>query len=195
MIFIKFNPECCTLCPRTCRADRTKKSGFCGGENGIRAAAAMLHFWEEPCISGKNGSGAVFFSGCALRCCFCQNEPISNRNFGKNLSPERLAEIFLEFQEQGANNINLVTAGHVLPWVIPALERAKPELHIPVIYNSGGYELAETLRELDGFIDVYLPDFSFSIRRRRRITRTRRIIPESRNRHSPKCSVRPERPS
>ncbi len=121
----------------------------------------MLHFWEEPCISGKNGSGAVFFSGCALGCCFCQNESIANRNFGKEISPERLAEIFLNLQEQGANNVNLVTAGHVLPWVIPALESAKPKLHIPVIYNSGGYELAEILHELDGLVDVYLPDFKF----------------------------------
>ena len=121
----------------------------------------MLHFWEEPCISGTNGSGAVFFSGCALRCCFCQNEPISNQNFGKEISPERLAEIFLELQEQGAHNINLVTAGHVLPWVIPALERAKPNLKIPVVYNSGGYEFAETLKALEGLIDVYLPDFKF----------------------------------
>ena len=121
----------------------------------------MLHFWEEPCISGEKGSGAVFFSGCALRCCFCQNGKISNQNFGKEISTERLSEIFLELQEQGAHNINLVTAGHFLPWVIPALERAKPDLHIPVIYNSGGYELAESLKALEGLIDVYLPDFKF----------------------------------
>lgn len=161
MIFIKFNPENCTLCPRQCHADRIRNKGFCGSGAGIRSAAAMLHFWEEPCISGTNGSGAVFFSGCALRCCFCQNEPISNQNFGKEISPERLAEIFLELQEQGAHNINLVTAGHVLPWVIPALERAKPNLKIPVVYNSGGYEFAETLKSLEGLIDVYLPDFKF----------------------------------
>ncbi len=121
----------------------------------------MLHQWEEPCISGKSGSGAVFFSGCALQCCFCQNESISNQNFGKELSVPRLAEIFLELQEQGAHNLNLVTAGHQLPFVIPALELAKPELHIPVVYNSGGYELASALRQLDGLIDIYLPDVKF----------------------------------
>ena len=121
----------------------------------------MLHFWEEPCISGKNGSGAVFFSGCSLQCCFCQNESISGQNFGTEISVQRLSEIFLELQAKGANNINLVTACHVLPWVIPALEKVKSELKIPVIYNSGGYELVSSLHMLDGLIDVYLPDFKF----------------------------------
>jgi len=121
----------------------------------------MLHFWEEPCISGTGGSGAVFFSGCSLQCCFCQNQIISNQNFGTEISIQRLSEIFLELQEQGADNINLVTAGHVLPWVIPALEKTKPLLKIPVIYNSGGYELVSSLKALEGLIDVYLPDFKF----------------------------------
>lgn len=156
-----FDVKNCTLCPRACHADRTQKQGFCGGTDKIKAAAAMLHFWEEPCISGTAGSGAVFFSGCSLQCCFCQNQIISNQNFGTEISVQRLSEIFLELQKQGANNINLVTAGHVLPWVIPALEKTKPLLKIPVIYNSGGYELVSSLKALEGLIDVYLPDFKF----------------------------------
>ena len=151
----------CVLCPRKCHADRTKYSGFCGGTNQLKVAAAMLHFWEEPCISGKNGSGAIFFSGCNLKCCFCQNEKLSHQNYGKIISTEHLAEIFLSLQEQGAHNLNLVTACHVLPWVIPALEKVKSFLHIPVVYNSGGYESVETLKLLNGLVDIYLTDFKF----------------------------------
>ncbi len=151
----------CTLCPRKCGADRTSRTGFCGGGNGIRAARAALHHWEEPCISGTNGSGTVFFTGCHLRCCFCQNLPISLENTGADISPERLAEIFLELQEQNAHNINLVTASHLLPWIIRALEIAKPELHIPVVWNCGGYELEESVAALDGLVDIFLPDFKF----------------------------------
>ncbi len=151
----------CRLCPRECGADRTQETGFCGGGNGIRAARAALHLWEEPCISGTNGSGTVFFSGCHLQCCFCQNEPISTGNDGKNISPERLAEIFLELQEQGAHNINLVTASHLLPWIIEALTIAKPDLQIPVVYNCGGYESVESIAALDGLVDIFLPDFKF----------------------------------
>lgn len=151
----------CTLCPRKCGADRTIRTGFCGGGNGIRAARAALHHWEEPCISGTNGSGTVFFSGCHLRCCFCQNAPISLEGSGAEISPERLAEIFLELQAQNAHNINLVTASHLLPWIIQALETAKPHLHIPVIWNCGGYELPESAAALDGLVDIFLPDFKF----------------------------------
>ncbi len=151
----------CTLCPRRCGADRTKTQGFCGGIDRIRAARAMLHLWEEPCISGTNGSGAVFFSGCSLRCRFCQNAVISKELQGKDITVERLTDIFLELQEQGAHNISLVTAGHQLPLILPALQKAKPLLHIPIIWNSGGYELPEALRMLHGLVDIYLPDFKF----------------------------------
>ncbi|MDE6657029.1 MAG: 4Fe-4S cluster-binding domain-containing protein, partial [Oscillospiraceae bacterium] len=151
----------CTLCPRNCRANRNQITGFCGAGNKIKIARASLHFWEEPCISGVNGSGAVFFSGCNLQCCFCQNYQISSQNFGLEITPKRLAEIFLELQEQNAHNINLVTATHYLPLLIPALELIKHKLTIPVIYNTSSYEFAENLRMLDGFIDIYLPDFKF----------------------------------
>ena len=158
---LDFDVTHCTLCPRSCGADRTQRAGLCGGRDTVRAARAALHFWEEPCISGTKGSGTVFFSGCPLHCRFCQNGVISEKLTGMDISTERLTEIFLALQEQGAHNINLVTAGHFLPWVIPALEAAKPRLCIPVVYNSGGYELAETLRALDGLVEIYLPDFKF----------------------------------
>ena len=161
MIVIEFDFTSCTLCPRKCHADRSQQKGFCGGTDTLQAASAMLHFWEEPCISGVNGSGAVFFSGCALKCCFCQNQEISLNHYGKEISIQRLSEIFLELQEQGAHNLNLVTAGHVLPWVVPALEAVKEKLSIPVVYNSGGYELVSALKWLDGLVDIYLPDFKF----------------------------------
>lgn len=158
---MKFSPTNCTLCPRRCGADRTKYAGFCGGGDGIRAARAALHHWEEPCISGTNGSGTVFFSGCHLRCCFCQNSPISLENAGKAIPPQRLAEIFLDLQAQNAHNINLVTASHLLPWVVDALELAKPSLHIPVVWNCGGYETEECVAALEGLVDIFLPDFKF----------------------------------
>lgn len=158
---MQFQANSCTLCPRQCHANRIETAGFCGAGNQIKIARASLHFWEEPCISGTNGSGAIFFSGCNLKCCFCQNHKISSQNFGIEITETRLSEIFLELQEQGANNINLVTASHVLPWVIPVLESTKHKLHIPVIYNTSSYEFAETLQQLDGLIDIYLPDFKF----------------------------------
>ncbi|MGN0597585.1 MAG: radical SAM protein [Ruminiclostridium sp.] len=151
----------CTVCPRECHADRTKTAGFCGGGDKPKLAKAMLHFGEEPCISGERGSGAVFFSGCSLKCCFCQNYPISNEGFGREITIDRLSEIFLELQQQGANNINLVNPTHQLMFIIPALERVKDKLKIPVVFNSGGYEKAETLKKLDGLIDIYLPDFKY----------------------------------
>lgn len=151
----------CTLCPRKCGTDRTKQPGFCGGKSLPKIARAALHYWEEPIISGENGSGTIFFSGCSLQCCFCQNHPISADNFGEEVSIDRLAEIFLELQEQGANNINLVTGGHYVPQISAALTLAKPKLKIPVVYNSSGYELVETLKMLDGKIDIYLPDLKY----------------------------------
>ena len=151
----------CRLCPRNCGADRTKRRGYCGEKAVLRCARAALHHWEEPCISGTCGSGTVFFSGCNLRCCFCQNYKISQEGTGKELSPEKLAEIFLRLQEQGAHNINLVTAGHFLPAVLKALELAKPRLHIPVVYNCGGYEKPEVIEILKDYVDIYLPDLKY----------------------------------
>ena len=151
----------CTLCPRKCGADRTRRFGLCGGGNTILAARAALHFWEEPPISGKNGSGTIFFSGCPLHCRFCQNAVISGTSFGKAVTPERLYDILFELEAQGAHNINLVTAGHFLPFLVPVLEAAKPKLSVPIVWNSGGYELTEALRMLDGLVDIYLPDFKF----------------------------------
>lgn len=153
----------CTLCPRMCGVDRTVgEKGFCGMDGVIRGARAALHMWEEPCISGEKGSGAVFFSGCTLRCIFCQNYEIANGSCGKEITEERLCEIFLELQEKGAANINLVTAGHFALQVIPALRKAKEQgLKIPVVYNSGGYERVETVRLLGEVTDVWLPDFKY----------------------------------
>lgn len=153
----------CHLCPRNCGVDRLAgQKGFCGVDAGIMVARAALHMWEEPCISGKEGSGAVFFSGCSLGCAFCQNRTISKGQSGKVITVEHLAELFLDLQAQKANNINLVTAGHFLPQVRDALILAKEQgLTIPVVYNSSGYEKAEMLRYLDGLVDIYLPDLKY----------------------------------
>ena len=153
----------CTLCPRRCHARRSEGlHGFCGQGIEITAARAALHFWEEPCISGQSGSGAVFFSGCALQCAFCQNHSIALGKGGRPVSIQRLSRIFLELQEKGAANINLVTAGHFLPQVCLALETAKDNgLSIPVVYNSSGYEEVSSLQLLEGLVDIYLPDFKY----------------------------------
>ncbi len=153
----------CVLCPRRCRADRLHgQRGYCGQGAAVTAARAALHFWEEPCISGSQGSGAVFFSGCNLRCAFCQNHPIASGTVGKAISEERLAEIFLELQRQGAHNINLVTAAHFLPQVRSALVQAKAAgLSIPIVYNTSGYENVSSLQMLEGLIDIYLPDMKY----------------------------------
>lgn len=153
----------CHLCPRNCGVDRLAgQKGFCGVDAGIMVARAALHMWEEPCISGKEGSGAVFFSGCSLGCAFCQNRTISKGQSGKVITVEHLAELFLDLQAQKANNINLVTAGHFLPQVRDALILAKEQgLTIPVVYNSSGYEKAEMLRYLEGLVDIYLPDLKY----------------------------------
>lgn len=153
----------CTLCPRSCHADRLAgQTGYCGQTAVLRVARAALHFWEEPCISGRAGSGAVFFGGCPLRCVYCQNYDIACGSTGKEISAERLAEIFLELQEKGANNINLVTPTHFVPVLVPALRAAKAAgLQIPVVYNTSSYEKVETLRLLDGLVDIYLPDLKY----------------------------------
>ena len=151
----------CTLCPRNCGVERTAESGagVCRMGTQPKIARAALHMWEEPCISGTRGSGAVFFSGCGLRCVFCQNEAISQQGEGKIVTPARLAEIFRELEAQGAHNINLVTAAHFVPAVLEALNLYRP--NIPIVYNSSGYESIETLRMLSGVVDIYLPDYKY----------------------------------
>ncbi len=150
----------CTLCPRRCGADRTNgQLGFCRHPDKIYAARAAAHYWEEPVISGSFGSGAVFFSGCTLKCLFCQNGVISQENRGKEISTDHLREIFLKLIDDGVQNINLVTPTHFLPSILPALT---PKLPVPVVYNCGGYERVETLRELEGLVDIYLPDMKYS---------------------------------
>ena len=154
----------CTLCPRECGACRRWGPGRCGAGALPRLARAALHRWEEPCISGsepERGSGTVFFSGCPLGCRFCQNAPISLENFGREVTVSRLGEIFLELQEQGAWNLNLVSAAQYLPQVVEALDLVRGRLGIPVVYNSGGYEKVESLRLLEGYVDIYLPDLKF----------------------------------
>lgn len=151
----------CKLCPRLCGADRTKKTGFCGAGNNIKLAKAYLHKWEEPCISYKNGAGTVFFSGCNLHCCYCQNNSISNELFGIEVTVEKMGEIFLKLQDDGADNIELVTPTHFVPQIIESLDKVKARLNIPVIYNTGGYELVDTIKMLEGYIDVYLPDIKY----------------------------------
>ena len=154
----------CTLCPRECHADRLHgKAGVCGvSGSGILGARAALHMWEEPCISGETGSGAVFFSGCPLRCVYCQNYAIAHGEAGKEISVGRLAEIFLELQEKQAANINLVTPTHYTPQIIEAVTLAQDQgLAIPIVYNCGGYEKLRTLRMLEGIVDIYLTDFKY----------------------------------
>lgn len=161
-------PHHCTLCPRACGADRAAgRRGFCGAGDTLLAARAALHHWEEPCLSGdpkdERGSGTVFFSGCTLRCCYCQNYPISQEGLGKAIDAARLAEIFLELQQNGARNINLVTATQWLPWVTEALDTARAGgLCLPVVYNTGGYETVDTVRALAGYVDIWLTDFKYA---------------------------------
>lgn len=153
----------CTLCPRKCHVNRVAgQRGYCGQTAELTAARASLHMWEEPCISGTRGSGTVFFAGCNLKCAFCQNHSIAVGEAGRKITTERLGETFLWLQEQGANNVNLVTASHFVPQVCMALEWAKYRgLRVPVVYNTGSYESVETLKMLDGLVDVYLPDLKY----------------------------------
>ena len=157
-------PSRCTLCPRRCGADRAAgRTGFCGAGATLKAARAALHHWEEPCISGTRGSGTVFFSGCTLKCCFCQNYPISAEGLGKEISVEHLAEIFLNLQEQGANNINLVTATHYAHLLPAAIAAARTRgLVIPIVYNTSGYERASAVAALGDLVDVWLTDFKYA---------------------------------
>lgn len=170
--------EHCMLCPRRCGVDRMHgQTGFCKMTGELRAARAALHMWEEPCISGNYndeelqkafgtipGSGTVFFSGCTLRCIYCQNDDIAAGTFGKNISIQRLADIFLELQDQGAANINLVTPTHFTPQIVRALDKVRHRLTIPVVSNTSGYELVSTLKMMDGYVDIYLTDFKYMSR-------------------------------
>lgn len=152
----------CLLCPRNCGADRRKSIGYCNSSDKIKAALASIHMWEEPPISGTRGSGTVFFTGCSLRCVFCQNYDISQEDNGIEITTERLSDIFIEQQMRNVHNINLVSAGHFIPQVVEALNIAKKKgLKIPVVYNSGGYEKVEALKLLEGLVDIYLPDIKF----------------------------------
>lgn len=151
----------CMLCPRRCGVNRYEKPGYCGESATLRAAKAYLHKWEEPCISGTRGSGTVFFSGCNLRCVYCQNSTIAAGDAGFEIDELRLARVFLELQDKGAHNINLVTPTHFVRHIIKAIDLCRGRLNIPVVYNCGGYESVETLKLLDGYIDVYLPDFKY----------------------------------
>lgn len=153
--------DCC-LCPRKCHVNRYINKGFCGDGDKIRVSLAKLFFYEEPPISGQNGSGAIFFSGCNLKCCFCQNHDISFNNYGINITIKRLSEIMLELQNKKAHNINLVTPTIYVSKIIKAIKLARKNgLKIPIIYNSSGYETVETIKMLNGIIDVYLPDFKY----------------------------------
>ena len=149
----------CDICPRKCNIDRSKAVGFCGMTSTVKLAKADVFMWEEPCISGTNGSGAVFFSGCNLRCCFCQNYQISNQNFGKEISIQRLAQIFKELENKGVHNINLVSPSHFANQIIETLKIYKPS--IPIVYNSNGYESVETIKKLKNYVDIYLVDLKF----------------------------------
>jgi len=151
----------CRLCPRECGVNRELDTGFCGCKSKVLAARAALHQWEEPWISGIRGSGTVFFSGCTLGCCFCQNYQISQENFGKEVEVTKLAEIFLRLQDQGAHNINLVTATQFLPWILRALDQVRHKLSVPVVFNSGGYERPEIVKALADYVDIWLPDLKY----------------------------------
>lgn len=153
----------CSLCPRLCNVNRENgEKGFCGADNKLKIARYGLHQWEEPCISGKNGSGTVFFSFCTLGCVYCQNHEISTLHHGKVISSDELSDIFLSLERMGAHNINLVTPTHYVPLIIKALDSAKTcGLSLPVVYNTGGYENVDTLKALEGYIDIYMPDFKY----------------------------------
>lgn len=160
--------EACAICPRRCHVDRTRTHGVCGEGNELRLARAALHFWEEPPISGESGSGTVFFSGCSLRCVYCQNKNIARGKVGRAISIDRLARIFIEQQERGALNINLVTPTHFVPQIKAALDLARSNalsdtsLTLPIVYNTSGYEVSEVIQTLEGYVDVFLTDFKYA---------------------------------
>ena len=149
----------CELCPRKCGVDRDSALGFCGVSNTVKLARAALHEWEEPIISGTKGSGTIFFSGCNLKCVFCQNYDVS-RGFGKEVTIDRLIDIMKELEDKGAHNINLVTPTHYVNQIMMALDKYKPS--IPIVYNSSGYESVTTIEKLNGYIDIYIPDLKYS---------------------------------
>ena len=152
----------CNICPRNCNVDRSVVKGFCGVFDTVKISRAALHMWEEPCISGEKGSGTVFFSGCNMRCIFCQNKEISLEGFGKEITIQRLCDIFLELQAKGALNINLVTPTHYTTQIIQAVKLAKAKgLTLPILYNTGSYEKVETIKMLEGIVDIWLPDFKY----------------------------------
>ena len=152
----------CNLCSRRCLINRYERPGLCGATNNIKIARAALHYWEEPCISGNSGSGTVFFSNCSLKCLFCQNKKISTNGFGKEINIEELSNIYLNLNEKGANNINLVTPTHYVPSIIKSLNLAKEKgLNIPIVYNTSSYETIETIKLLNKSIDIYLPDLKY----------------------------------
>ncbi len=151
----------CNLCPRNCKTDRKKEKGFCGVLDKMVVARCGKHFWEEPPISGENGSGTIFFSGCNLKCVFCQNYKISAECFGKEITEDELCEIILRLQDSGVHNINFVTGTHFADKIASALDKIKDKLYIPTVYNCGGYEKEETLLMLKDYIDIYIPDFKY----------------------------------
>ncbi|MBF0987737.1 MAG: radical SAM protein [Clostridiales bacterium] len=152
----------CEICPRKCKVNRYEKKGYCRCDDKVRIALVSKHYFEEPCISGRNGSGTIFFSNCNLNCIFCQNHDISQGGKGIDVTVERLAEIMLEQQKRGANNINLVTPTMYVEQIIKAIDIAKDDgLNIPIVYNTNGYEEVETIKKLNGYIDIYLPDFKY----------------------------------
>ena len=152
----------CEICPRKCKVNRYEKKGYCRCDDKVRIALVSKHYFEEPCISGRNGSGTIFFSNCNLNCIFCQNHDIRQGGKGIDVTIERLAEIMLEQQERGANNINLVTPTMYVEQIIKAIDIAKKNgLNIPIVYNTNGYEEVETIKKLNGYIDIYLPDFKY----------------------------------
>jgi len=152
----------CRLCPRNCKVDRTTTRGYCRELNTLHVSRAALHMWEEPCISGTSGSGTVFFSGCNMGCVFCQNRKISRGEVGKYITTERLLEIFFEQQERGANNINLVTGDMFIPTIADAIEKARNQgIKIPFLFNTSSYLHVDSVKRLDGLIDIYLPDFKY----------------------------------
>ncbi len=152
----------CTLCPRACGVDRTRRAGFCGAGNAIRLARAMPHYWEEPCIAGSRGSGTIFFSGCTLRCVYCQNYTVSAENFGREVSAHRFREICFSLKAQGVHNLNLVTADAYAELIVPILEEIKAELALPIVLNTGGYLSKRQVELFARVVDVWLPDFKYA---------------------------------
>ena len=152
----------CNLCPRNCLVDRTINTGVCGMHDKLVVARTSLHMWEEPCISGETGSGTIFFTGCNLKCIFCQNHEISTDLIGQEITIENFSDICINLEKKGANNINLVTPTHFVPLIIDGIKLARKKgLKIPIVYNTSGYEKVETIKMLDGIVDIYLPDFKY----------------------------------